>query len=203
MARLFLTRHGETEYNRQGIEMGQLDVPLSETGRRQARRLASRFRDVPIDAIYASPLDRSRRTAEIVAEPHGLAVVTRDELRERSCGDMEGEQTSVIRELLTAEGVDWSTWRPDGGETRAEAVSRALPAVVDVCESHAEDLVIVVGHSGVNKGLLAAILGDDANDGHRIEQGLACVNELEHRPDGTWRIHSVNDTMHLSDTTRP
>lgn len=197
MTRLFLTRHGETEHNRDGIEMGQLDIPLSETGRRQAGRLATRFRDVPIDAVYCSPLERSRRTAEILGEPHWLPVETRDELMERSCGAMEGAETEVIRETLADEGLDWSTWKPAGGETRAEAVSRARPAVADVCESHADDLVVVVAHSGINKGLIAAIACDDASCGHRFKQGLACVNELEHRPDGTWRVHTMNDTSHL------
>lgn len=197
MTRLFLTRHGETEYNREGIEMGQLDIPLSETGRQQARCLATRFRDVPIDAIYASPLDRSRRTAEILAEPHGSTVETRDQLKERSCGDMEGEETAAIRETLAEDGLNWSNWQPEGGETRAGAVARARPAVAEVCESHADDLVAVVAHSGINKGLLAAFVCDNANYGHRIKQGLACVNELEYRSGGTWRVHTMNDTSHL------
>lgn len=203
MTRLFLTRHGETEYNREGIEMGQLDVPLSETGRQQAQRLATRFRDVPVDVIYTSPLERSRRTAEILAEPHGVTVEPRDALKERSCGDMEGAETAVIGELLAEENLDWSTWRPEGGETRAEAVARARPVVEGICESHADGLVLVVAHSGINKGLLAAFVCDDASYGHRIKQGLACVNELEFRPGGTWRVHTVNDTSHLRDTMHP
>lgn len=197
MTRVYLTRHAETEYTRKGVETGQRDIPLTEHGHQQARSLATRFQDTSIDAIYASSLQRSRQTAETLAEPHGLAVETREGLKERSCGEMEGEDTEVIRRMLAENELNWSNWQPVGGETRPQAVARARPVLENICESTTDSRVFVVAHSGINRGLLASIICDDAGFGHRIKQGLVCVNELEYRSGGTWRVHTMNDTAHL------
>ncbi len=74
--KLFLLRHGETEWNQTGRFQGITDVPLDPAGRRQADALSLSLRDEPLCAVYASPLSRARETAERVARPHGLAVQT-------------------------------------------------------------------------------------------------------------------------------
>ncbi|MCU4719112.1 histidine phosphatase family protein [Halapricum hydrolyticum] len=197
MTQVFLTRHGETKYNHRGVEMGQLDIPLSDHGREQARDLATRFQHATIDAIFTSPLQRSRETAKILAEPHGMAVTSGERLKERSCGDMEGEKTERIEKMLVENDRNWSDWEPDGGETRAQAVARARPVLEDICNSNPDSRVVVVAHSGINKGLLASLICEDASFGHRVKQGLTCINELEYQADGTWRVHTMNDTAHL------
>src|SRR5262245_65615545 len=90
MTELLLTRHGETDWNREHRVQGHTDVPLNENGREQARALAERLVDVPLAAIYASDLARARETAEIVARRLGLGVVLDPGLREKNFGSWEG-----------------------------------------------------------------------------------------------------------------
>lgn len=196
MCRLFLLRHGATEYTAMDLQQGQLDIPLSPSGSDQARSLADRFSEEPLTAIYSSSLERSRKTAEILAGPHDLDVGVEPTLRERSVGDYEGEPASVVRARLRELNVTWSEWKPPNGETRAEAVARARPTVERLCEIHQQEQIAIVAHSGVNKGLLTAFIGAGARLGHRLGQDLACINELEYIS-GECRIIRVNDTCHL------
>jgi probable phosphoglycerate mutase len=84
-------RHGETDWNRQGLSQGNVDIPLNELGLAQAREAAARLRNRGITSIVASPLSRARVTAEIVAETLGLDVTIEPALREVSWGIREGE----------------------------------------------------------------------------------------------------------------
>ena len=86
MLTLYLARHGETDYNHEGRLQGQLPVPLNERGRSQAKRLARRMAEIPLDAIVSSDLPRALGTAEIVAEVKGLPVQTNAGWRERNLG---------------------------------------------------------------------------------------------------------------------
>src|SRR6187549_1386323 len=87
--RVFLVRHGATTLTAEDRFAGATNVPLSDAGREQARRLALRLAGEPICAVYASPLDRTVETARILAEPHRCDVQTRDGLREISHGHWE------------------------------------------------------------------------------------------------------------------
>jgi len=84
-------RHGETDWNRQGLSQGSNDIPLNELGLAQAREAAVRLRGRGITSIVASPLSRARVTAEIVAEALGLPVEIEPDLREVSWGVHEGQ----------------------------------------------------------------------------------------------------------------
>src|SRR5437660_2879380 len=88
-SRIFMVRHGATVLTKEDRFAGATDVELSDEGREQVRRLATRLQSEKIAAIYASPLGRTVETASILAEPHGLEVQTRDGLREISHGRWE------------------------------------------------------------------------------------------------------------------
>src|SRR5688500_12459146 len=92
MTTLYLLRHGETEWNREGNRYcGRTDVPLSPVGREQARLVAAVLRDVPFAAVCCSTLRRSRETAEIIAAGRDLPVVADPRLMERNFGAWEGK----------------------------------------------------------------------------------------------------------------
>ena len=80
--RLYVARHGETEWNRLNKVCGRTDSPLTDTGLRQAQLLADKLDDCPIDVIIASPLSRAQKTAQAVAQRKHLQVVTDDRLIE-------------------------------------------------------------------------------------------------------------------------
>ena len=87
-------RHGETDWNAQGLSQGNINIPLNATGLEQARSAALLLRDRGIKTIVASPLSRARVTAEIVGETLGLPVMIDPDLREVSWGVHEGQSLS-------------------------------------------------------------------------------------------------------------
>jgi broad specificity phosphatase PhoE len=163
MTRIYLVRHGETDWNRLGLYQGTSDVPLNETGRGQAAALAKRLRAVQFDAIYTSPLRRARDTAEAVSQGRSLEPIELPELRELSYGLWQG-RGSEPRGRCDA-GLEWrwrfAPWsvRFPGGETLAEVEARAAAALRRIRAAHPEGTVLVCGHGHLNRVLLIHALG--------------------------------------------
>src|SRR5437868_1413233 len=88
--RILLVSHAQTDWNVQGRFQGQTDIPLNDTGRRQAQRLREHLAGTSFENVLASDLSRARETAEIVAAPHKMAVQTDCRLRELQFGKWEG-----------------------------------------------------------------------------------------------------------------
>ncbi len=158
---LFLVRHGESQYNATGRIQGQLDVPLSEIGRRQAAAVAERLATEPLDALYASPLSRALETAQAIATRHDLKIETDDRLKEIHAGDFQG----LTREEMTAKYPDeerrWTAREADfrigGGETRRELQDRGK-AVLEAIRQSGRQHVAVVAHGGLLTAALKSLL---------------------------------------------
>jgi len=143
---ILLARHGETDWNRDGIWQGWADPPLNETGRAQARELAEQLRSVPFDAVYSSDLRRAHETAEIVAAPHAVPVVADAGLREIDIGSWSGLTRAEIDERFpTGE-------RPDG-ETRDQHAARVLDAVERIARANPGRRILLVTHGGTMRAL--------------------------------------------------
>ncbi len=110
---LIVIRHGETAWNRERRLQGQLDIPLNETGRAQARALATALAGEPIDAVYASDLSRAMATAAPLAEVLGLQVRPDARLRERSYGTLQGKTYAEVAEYLPEDFARWQARVPD------------------------------------------------------------------------------------------
>jgi probable phosphoglycerate mutase len=143
---ILLARHGETDWNRDGLWQGWADPPLNETGRAQARELAEQLRDVPFDSVYSSDLQRAHETAEIVAAPHGVPVVTDPGLREIDVGSWSGLTRAEIEERFP-DGE-----RPDG-ETRDQHATRVLAAVERIARDTPGRRILLVTHGGTMRAL--------------------------------------------------
>jgi broad specificity phosphatase PhoE len=143
---ILLARHGETDWNRDGVWQGWADPPLNETGRAQARELAEQLREVRIDAVYASDLRRASETAEIVAAPHGVPVITDAALREIDIGSWSGLTRAEIEQRFP------NGERPDG-ETRDQHAARVLAAVERIARENAGRRVLLVTHGGTMRAL--------------------------------------------------
>jgi broad specificity phosphatase PhoE len=117
-------RHGETDWNAQGISQGNVDIPLNATGLAQARSAAEKLRNRGIATIVASPLSRARVTAEFVGEALGLPVAIDPDLREVSFGVQEGQ-------AMSGWFADWVAGRftPEGAETFPALRRRAVAAI--------------------------------------------------------------------------
>jgi probable phosphoglycerate mutase len=202
--RLYLIRHGSTPLTAEDRFSGAAGVDLSDEGRAQARRLAERLGDEPIRAVYASPLSRTRETAEIVAAPHGLVPVERDGLREISHGRWEGLTRREVEERFAEEYAAWEadpfTFAPQGGETGLGVLARALPVVREVVSAHPAECVAVVSHKATLRLVLSSLLGFDARGYRdRLDQAPACLNVVDFRDPVRARLMLFNDVSHYSD----
>jgi 2,3-bisphosphoglycerate-dependent phosphoglycerate mutase len=144
---LVLVRHGETDWNAAGRLQGHTDRPLSDYGRKQARRLAEELAGEKFDAIYASDLARARETAEIVGAQLHLTVVLDPDLREKDWGNWEGLTTT---ERLHVELV---------GESTEEHQKRMLGALGRIAAKNPDGRVLVVTHGGSMRRVQTEALG--------------------------------------------
>jgi len=143
-------RHGETDWNAQGLSQGHTDIPLNAVGLAQAQRAARTLGGCGIATIVSSPLSRARVTAEIAAEALGLAVAAfDDDLREVNFGVQEGEPMGDWYD-------DWiaGTYTPERAEPFATLLARAVAAVNRAVERPAP--VLVVAHGALFRALRLA-----------------------------------------------
>jgi broad specificity phosphatase PhoE len=164
--RIFLLRHGETEWNKSSRYQGISDIPLNEIGLEQARRLGVRLSRIPPDRVFASPLSRAARTAEIIMEHNASAadIETREELREISFGIWEGLSIPEIKKI---DGETFERWRlapfsctPEGGDDYADIFARSArfaSSLID--EGSRGQNTFVVAHGGVLRAIVSALLG--------------------------------------------
>lgn len=199
--RIFLVRHGATILTAEDRFAGATDVPLSDEGREQVRRLAERLSDDGISAVYASPLGRTVETASILAQPHGLEVHTRDGLREISHGHWEQMTRKEVEEKYPEESAAWDedpfTFAPVGGESGLEVTARALPVLMDIVRSHAGERILVVSHKATIRLLLSSLLGfDPRRYRDNLDQSPAALNVVDFKGPVRARLTLFNDTSH-------
>lgn len=142
---ILLVRHGETVDNARQIMQGQTQGELNEQGRRQAREVADRLKDEPVDVVLSSDLRRAVQTAEIIARPHLHAVSTTPLLRERDWGSFTG------RFIPDLKGAVW----PDDIESEESLLQRARSFLIYIAATYPGKRVVAVGHGIINKAILA------------------------------------------------
>ncbi len=153
MTLLLLARHGETDWNRDGVWQGHADQPLNELGRRQSRELAARLAGVELAAIYSSDLRRALETAEIVAAARGLTVVADPSLREMDVGSWTGLTREQIAERFPRVGYH-------DGETREAFQARVVSTVTRIARAHEGEQLLVVAHGGIVRAVQRHSLGE-------------------------------------------
>jgi probable phosphoglycerate mutase len=163
---LFVFRHGETDWNREGRLQGQTDTPLNANGIAQAQALAERLRAHQIEAVVASDLQRALTTARIVAEALGIPVMTDHGLREISVGLAEG---LLWEEAKARFGADLTErWYSDddvafpGGETGRATLMRGLGALRRFTAAHPYRRIAVATHGAMVRRLVKHALPADA-----------------------------------------
>lgn len=166
--RVFLVRHGETEWNGQGRRQGQLDSPLTRRGEQQADAVGQRLRPCSIDAVLSSPLGRAHQTALIIAGHLGHRVETLDALAELHHGELAGLSNEQIEArhpgLLREREQDKYQWRFPKGESYQDAAGRARDALQHLADAGYVRPLLVT-HEMIGRLLLAALLDlrpDDA-----------------------------------------
>jgi len=162
MANLYITRHGQTEWNLEGRLQGHKDSSLTETGKEHARMLKNRLEDVKIDVVYSSSSGRALQTANILAgDTHTIHPL--DDLREMSFGKWEGALHKDFEledpDLYHALFNDASAYKPADSECIESLQNRAVKAVQTIVDKHAGQNVLIVSHGITVKSILAHMEG--------------------------------------------
>lgn len=203
--RVVLIRHGQTAWNRELRFRGQSDVPLDEFGQKQAeataRYIAARW---PVVAVYASPLSRTMKTAEAIAQSQGLVVQSLEGLRDINFGELQGRLATEAAQLYPGLHQAWmetphTVQFPKGGslDTVRQRVALALD---EVAARHRGQAVALVSHTVVNRVLLCYVLGWGNDRFWRLGQETCAVNVFDVDDSGARRdfvVQLLNDTSHL------
>jgi len=200
---LIIARHGETLDNARGVAQGWSDSDLSDLGREQARSLGRRLASFDLTRIYCSSLARARKTAEIVSDETGLAIVELDDLKEINCGEWEGVSFEEVRRSDPAAFRAWlgdPTAPCPGGESFADVgvrVRRALKTIVRLEDEAGVEtpLPLVVSHGLAIRIMASGLLGIPLNLARNLLQDNAAINIFERRFD-SFVLRTWNDTGH-------
>lgn len=171
---IWLARHAETEWSRDGRHTGRTDIPLTDQGRQDAVALRSRLVDRTFAQVRVSPLQRALETARLAGiDLDGPQVVVDDDLQEWDYGDYEGISTPDIRE----DRPGWLLWRDGcpGGEDAHDVGARVDRAIAAICAVDGD--VLIVAHGHLLRVLGARWMAQDAAEGARLilETGGLCV----------------------------
>ena len=204
MTLLYLVRHGETDWNREGRWQGHYDRPLSAAGRAQAAAAARRLAGEGISQIHASDLKRAAETAHIIGEACAVEVRVEGGLREVDVGNWAGLTHEQAKERFPegyarrrAGGTGWV-----GGESYDQMASRVRAYVGRLLDSaRGSDRIALICHSGVIRVLVVHALGLTPSDRRSIggnEHGALSVLRVRK---GAWSLRVYNDACHLHAVT--
>jgi alpha-ribazole phosphatase len=180
---VWIMRHGEAD-GMNGRCCGRYDAPLSVEGVEQAKRVAAQLARESISHMYSSNLQRAFKTAQIVAEPHGLAVETIEELAEMNFGDLEGMTYEEAEQRFPAVFQSWMT-RPTetqfpNGESFHQMNERVLGAFDSLLHHHRNQSIGIVAHAGVNRIVLRRALSIPGDEMFRLAQKHCAINRVRY-----------------------
>ena len=175
--KLDLVRHGQTDWNIQCKAQGQTDIPLNETGIRQARQLRDRIRDWNYDLCYCSPLKRAALTAQIIVDGR-CRIVMDDDLKERGFGRLEGTNSGNWKADFFDRRLNLDT---DGIEPIRALLARSERMLEKIRKNHSDsEKILVVGHGTMLKAMHFCITGyDDDTDFHSFRFENVQIEEYD------------------------
>lgn len=200
MTQIYLVRHGQTQWNREEIFRGTADIPLNESGIREAHLAAESLKERAIKAVFSSPLARAKQTAEAIAGLHGLEVRIIEGLKDLCFGEWQGVSHQAVLERYPELFRQWLR-EPHrvtfpGGESLGAIQSRAVEAVKKVVLKHPEETIVMVSHRVVNRALICGLVGIDLSRFWQIGQDTTAINLLTWKH-GRFILTCLNDTCHL------
>ena len=194
-----LLRHGEHGLAGRVLPGRMPGVGLSERGRAEIAAVAERLVDEGVAALYASPLQRTRESAEIVAARLGLPIGFRDDVIELDFGEWTGATFDAIRA-----DPRWHAWRTHrslaripGGESMRQVQRRVVEALMEINERHLDETVAVVSHGDVIRSALLFALGMPLDHYSRIEVGLGSISTIRIDAEGI-RVLAINERPRLA-----
>lgn len=150
--KIYVVRHGQTDYNINGLFQGRKDIPLNSVGIKQAEETAQKFKNISVDIILVSPLTRAKETAKYISNVTGIKPVIEQDLIERNFGDMEGKpnrEDCNIKMLLDYE-KNYNICNVEPIQSLFKRVSDCLDKIID---KYMGKNVVLVTHGGVAQAI--------------------------------------------------
>jgi 2,3-bisphosphoglycerate-dependent phosphoglycerate mutase len=203
--RIIAIRHGETAWNVDTRLQGQIDIPLNDHGREQARRAGLALQHDAPQVLYSSDLARAHDTARAVAGANGLVVSTDPGLRERHFGDWQGHTYAEVAERFPQASERWRRREPDfgppGGETLQGFYERCVATATRLARLHAGQTLVLVAHGGVLDCLYRAACRISLDAPRTWALPNTGINRLLFSGTG-FSLVGWADVQHLDDGTR-
>lgn len=198
--RLHVTRNSGTRWTAERRFTGWRDVPLSPEGQARAEAVGQALSAATVAAVYASPLERARASAEVIAKPHRLEVGIEPDFREMAFGAWEG----LTRDDVAARFPEaYERWRAaphrlvlPGGERLTDVALRVTNAIDELIGTHTGETVVLVSHAIVLRLIVLQALGLGPERLWTVDASPAGITEIEYEP-GWATIHRMNTLSHL------
>ena len=146
---IYIVRHGQTDWNKQKVMQGQIDVPLNETGKEQARELGEKLKDIVFDHIFCSPLLRTRQTLENLKLKSNTRIIYDDRLKERNYGEFEKTKKSSFDYNLFwnySENIKYTK-----AEQCQDFFKRVIEFFDEIKKNYKDKNILIVTHAGITK----------------------------------------------------
>jgi phosphoserine phosphatase len=201
MTKIYIVRHGETQWNKEEVFRGRKDIPLNETGKQQAEKVGLYFSHapVPVNRILSSPLERAMQTAEAISYRTGVAIERTDDFTDMNFGIWEGLTLPEVEKDYPSDFVLWKTssekLQIKDGETLAIVRRRVSAGLLNINHTQ-EDAVVIVTHRVICKILILHALGIGNEHFWNMKFDPGSITLVEHNNERYTLIFS-NDTCHL------
>ena len=209
--KLYLVRHGETDFNRRGVvQGGGVDSELNETGRQQAALLYEAYKSIPFDSIFVSPLKRTHQTvAKWLEEEHNSFAGTTPRhfiepgLTELSWGILEGKvPTPEQYEDFLQMKAKWQLGQLDlsveGGESPNQCLSRVKKVFDRLIADHLHETILVCSHGRTSRVILAFLFGGGLHAMEEFNHANTGMNIINYNTQSGWILKAQNDCSHLT-----
>ncbi len=203
MTKLYITRHGQTEWNLEGRLQGRKDSRLTELGEKQAKWLGEKLKEVEIDIIISSTSGRAFKTAEIIRGDRKIEIIQNDNLMEMDFGEWEGQLHTEIEAHSPDEKENmWQyphLYKSSGGETFFEVLERVGNEIKKIITEHEGKTILVVTHAVVLKALFAYFENKEVEDfWSGAFMHSTCLNIINIK-DGSRQIVLQGDISHYQE----
>ena len=175
--KIYIVRHGETDYNAERRTQGWLDIPLNKTGHAQAMATSAKLVNIKVDALYSSDLRRAHETADTIARTLNTQIVLTKALRERDMGVFSGWRRGFEQDLIkdrlwsefeTARDQEDMDWNEHGGESMRQMTERIAMFMNKLHVLHTDQKVIIVSHGGTINRILEHYHVKSSSEGYRM-----------------------------------
>jgi probable phosphoglycerate mutase len=204
--RIYLIRHGETDWNLQERFQGHTDIPLNSTGKEQAQRLIRPLQSLGIQAVLTSDLSRAKETGKVLADAYSIPTHIRPGIKEANLGLCEGRKHEDISQFVGRETlakwrshyyIDFQASYPNG-ETGEQIVHRTVRTLEEFLENYPYSTIAVASHGGVIRRFLQSIIGEGGESipiPNTIVYGLDYIKNPNHNHQGLfisrkWRLRN-------------